>query len=170
MYYTDRVHQCKKKYTEERIKWKDNEYIPQVELKEEKYNPYQIMQIKYKPRYEEEEYYTREYGDIPFNTWLLKQNNKCIAILAEIVDAPRLDPVIERLRPQVSQMKTITIDEYRKIKCIGSTKVEWLKQMKKKYGINILRFLYATTREHQSCNNPISTDQKAIQHPSSRKR
>jgi len=111
---------------------------------EEVYNPYQVIKLEYKPVYQEEEYYTREYGDIGFYKWLNEQNHKCIAILAEIVSAPKLNPVIEKLRPEVKHMKTITIDEYRKIKCIGSTKVEWLKQLKKKYGINILRFLHAS--------------------------
>lgn len=158
MHYNDKDHNCKKHYTEETIQWKDKVFLPQSALKEEWYNPYQIIKLEYKPVYQEEEYYTKEYGDIEFHEWLHKQKNVCVAILAEIVSAPRLDISIEKLRPYVSQMKTITIDEYRKKKCIGSTKVEWLKQLKKKYGINILRFLHATLN-NPSCNNPTGMDQ-----------
>jgi hypothetical protein len=142
MYYNETDHKRKKQYTEDRIKWDDHDFKPAKKSDIEQYNPYQMIQLRKKPVYEEEEYYSREYGDIHFYKWLITQNHKCVAILAEIVNAPKLDPFIENLRPQVKNMKTITIDEYRKIKCIGTTKVEWLRQLKKKYGINILRFLY----------------------------
>jgi hypothetical protein len=160
MQYNDIVHKNASKYTEDKIQWCDRDIIMAPKFKEEtyqpyqmlqlekkpvyqeeRYNPYQMIKLEYKPTYQEEEYRPRDYGDIGFYQWLAKQNHKCVAILAEIVSAPRLHPDIERLRPEVKHMKTITIDEYRKIKCIGSTKVEWLKQLKKKYGINILRFL-----------------------------
>jgi hypothetical protein len=111
---------------------------------EEKYNPYQVINLQHKPTYQEDEYYARDYGDVDFYKWLSQQNNECVAILAEIISAPKLNPLIERLRPEVKNMKTMTIEEYRKIKCIGSTKVEWLKQLKKKYGLHILRFLRAS--------------------------
>ena len=163
MHYNDIEHTIKPKYTDDAIKWCDHNYSSKPEFKEdvynpyqmiqlekktvyqeERYNPYQYIKLEYKPVYQEEEYYSREYGDVGFNNWLRQQNHHCVAILAEIVSSPRLNPAIERLRPEVKNMKTITIDEYRRIKCIGSVKVEWLKQLKKKYGINILRFLYAS--------------------------
>jgi hypothetical protein len=160
MQYNDIVHKKASNYTEDTIQWCDREIITVPKFKEETYHPYQMLQLEkkpvyqvevynpyqmikldYKPTYQEEEYRPRDYGDIGFYQWLSHQNHTSVAILAEIVSAPRLKPEIERLRPEVKHMKTITIDEYRKIKCIGSTKVEWLKQLKKKYGINILRFL-----------------------------
>ena len=48
---------------------------------------------------------------------------------------------IESFRPNVKDLDTITIDEYIKIKKIGSRKAEWLKQLKKKYGNYILKYL-----------------------------
>lgn len=164
MYYNDIDHKRDPLYTEDAIRWcdvghvlsrkdfKEEIYNPyqmlQLEKKpkyqEEKYSPYQFIQLEYKPVYQEEEYYTRDYGDTGFYKWLGQQNHKCVAILAEIVSAPKLNPDIERLRLEVKNMKTISIEEYRKIKCIGSTKVEWLKQLKKKYGNIILRFLAAS--------------------------
>ena len=168
MHYNDKDHNCKNQYIEENIEWKDKDFTSRIYLKEEMYNPYQIIKLEHKPIYEEDEFYTREYGDIAFHDWLRKQNNTCIAILAEIVSAPTLDPVIERLRPHVSHMNTITIDEYRRIKCIGSAKVEWLKQLKKKYGINILRFLRATLID-SSYSNPKGMDQTKKQQKGSQK-
>jgi len=145
MHYYDKDHETKSRYTEDRIKWKDADFkLARVVLKEDIYNPYQMIQVDYKPHYQEEEYYTREYGDIGFYKWLKEQNHHCVAILAEIVSAPKINPIIDSLRPKVKDMKIMTIEEYRKKKCIGATKVEWIKKLKKKYGINILRFLYAS--------------------------
>ena len=149
-YTTDRIqwrekdHKRKLDYTTDAIHWEDKDAKVAHHLKEEIYNPYQVIQIHHTPIYQEEEYTTREYGDLGFYKWLNEQNHHCVAILAEIVNAPKLNPIIESLRPKVKYMKTMTIDEYRKVKCIGTTKTEWLKQMKKKYGINILRFLFAS--------------------------
>jgi hypothetical protein len=167
MQYNDIVHKQDPKYSEDAIQWCDREIkltrkfkediynpyqtiqlIQKPNYQEEIYNPYQIIKLDYKPVYQEEEYESREYGDLGFYQWLRQQNHACVAILAEIVSAPKLHQDIERLRPEVKHMKTITIDEYRKIKCIGSTKVEWLKQLKKKYGINVLRFLCASINKN----------------------
>jgi hypothetical protein len=48
---------------------------------------------------------------------------------------------IEEFRQKVKGLDTITIDEYVKIKKLGAKKTAWLKQLKKKYGIYILKFL-----------------------------
>ena len=58
-----------------------------------------------------------------------------------LVTAPKLSKSIEKFRPKVKDLDTITIDEYIKIKRLGSRKAEWLKQLKKKYGNYILKYL-----------------------------
>jgi len=98
-----------------------------------------LYQIKHV--YKEESFDKREYGEIDFYNWLKKQKGNSIAILAEIVNAPKLNKSIDDFRPKVKDLDTITIAEYIKIKKLGSRKAEWLKQLKSKYGINILRFL-----------------------------
>ena len=134
-------------YESELFKLMDEIYIPKDTL-----NKYEILDhtITYiGPTFKipdlklhiKDEYINKDYGDTELYEWLKLQQDTCIAILAEIVNAPKLSLKIEKIRPEVKHMDTITIDEYRKIKCIGSKKVEWLKQLKKKYGINILRFL-----------------------------
>ena len=152
MYYTEKVYNPIKRIKEDEIdvfKLKEQYYNPEVEeLFVNKLEYIEPIHIKYKPQYqyEEEEYKRQEYGDTAFYKWLSTQtmHESCIAILAEIVNAPKLSSKIEKIRPTVKDMPTMTIEDYRKLKCIGSTKVKWLKQMKKTYGINILRFLKAS--------------------------
>ena len=91
--------------------------------------------------YKEESFDKKEYGELDFYNWLKTQKGPFIAILAEIVNAPKLNKSIDDFRPKVKDLDTITIAEYIKIKKLGSRKAEWLKQLKSKYGINILRFL-----------------------------
>ena len=92
-------------------------------------------------KYKEDFFEKKEYGEIDFYNWLKKQKDPFIAVLAEIVNAPKLNKSIEEFRPKVKDLDTITIAEYIKIKKLGSRKAEWLKQLKSKYGINILKFL-----------------------------
>jgi len=93
------------------------------------------------PNYKEELFNKKEYGDIDFYNWLHKQKDPCLAVLAEIVNAPKMNKIVEAFRPKVKDLDTITIDEYVKIKKLGAKKTAWLKQLKKKYGDYILKFL-----------------------------
>ena len=135
-----------KDYEEDMFKLKEEDYKPQElvvfdTLRYIEANPI-INKYKY---HSDDDYKTRQYGDTDFYKWLLIQgHDSCIAILAEIVNAPKLSSKIEKIRPTVKDMPTMTIEEFRKLKCIGSTKVKWLKQLKKTYGINLLRFLKAS--------------------------
>ena len=159
MYYNDKEHRRNKKYKEDNLIWDDREYKANEDFEKELFllkdedfkKEYEIMEYKIQyiapvliqqPKYQEEEYFSREYGDIELYKWLSQIKHQSAAILAEMIYAPRLSSHIESLRPEVKNMKTITIDEYRKVKCIGTTKVNWLKKLKKKYGMNVLRLLY----------------------------
>lgn len=92
-------------------------------------------------KYDEDEYSISNYGDIEILNWLKKQNDPSVAFFAEIIHASKLKKQIELLRPTIKHMKTISINEYCKIKKIGKRKKEWLNQLKKKYGNYILKFL-----------------------------
>ncbi len=92
-------------------------------------------------KYKEDNYTTIQYGDTEFYRWLQTQNDPSVAILAEIVNSPKLNITIEKVRAHINDMSTISIDSYRKIKCLGSRQVKMLKQLKQKYGENILKFL-----------------------------
>jgi len=152
MYNTNQI------YKKEQIRFKGTSYKSNEDfekelfyLKNEKHmnNP---LLSEYTPRYieplyqikniyKEELFDKKEYGEIDFYNWLKKQKGPFIAVLAEIVNAPKLNKSVEEFRPGVKDLDTITIAEYIKLKKLGSRKAEWLKQLKSKYGINILRFL-----------------------------
>jgi len=99
----------------------------------------QLLQIR--PTFTEDFFNKKEYGDIEFYNWLHKQKDPSLAVFAELVNAPKMTKSIEAFRPKVKDLDTIAIDEYIKIKKIGSIKAEWLKQLKKKYGNYILKYL-----------------------------
>ena len=158
MYYNEKQHKRNKKYKEDKIAWYNKEYKPNSEfeheiltLKDEDYKK-QIEVIEYKIQYiapvllqkinYQEDYSRRGFEEL--YDWFKSINTVSAAILAEIISAPKLTPSIEKVRPEVKQMKTISIQDYKKIKCLGTTKVNWLKEIKKKYGINVLRLLYVT--------------------------
>ena len=103
------------------------------------YTPLYLYQLQ--NMYKEETFDKKEYGELEFYNWLKKQKDPFVAVLAEIVNAPKLNKTIEEFRPKVKDLDTITIADYIKIKRLGSRKAEWLKQLKSKYGIQILRFL-----------------------------
>jgi hypothetical protein len=92
-------------------------------------------------KYDEDEYNVSNFGDIEFLNWLKEQKDPSVAFFAGIINAPKLHKQIELLRPKIKDMKTISINEYCIIKKIGSRKKQWLKELKKKYGNNILKFL-----------------------------
>ena len=96
--------------------------------------------------YEEESYSVKQYGDIEFISWLKTQHDPKLAILAELVNAPRLHLTIEKERPIIGNIKTISISEYVKLKKWGSKQMDFLKELKHKYGNNILKFLYLSSQ------------------------
>jgi hypothetical protein len=162
MYYNEKEHPRNKKYTEESIIWNGSEHKTNEDyekevflLKNEDYKQiYDIMEYKIQyisPElknvkcYQEDEYIAKEYGEIELYKWLQQIDTISAAIIAEIIHAPKLTLAIENKRPDVKHMKTISIDEYKKIKCIGYTKAKHLKQLKTKYGIHLLRLLYRIT-------------------------
>lgn len=119
---------------------KNDTHINNPILKE--YRPFYsdpLYQIKH--MYTEESFDKKEYGEIDFYDWLKKQKDPAVAVLAEIVNAPKMSKKIEEFRSTVKDLDTITIDDYIKTKKWGTRKGEWLKQLKKKYGNYILKFL-----------------------------
>ena len=97
-----------------------------------------------KKMYEEDHQTTKNYGDIEFYEWLSKQTDPNIAVFAELVNAPKLHNTIEKMRDDINTIETISIQEYAKIKKLGSRSVNRIKELKKKYGNSILKFLYLT--------------------------
>lgn len=104
-------------------------------------NPYTSKNM-----YEEDSYAVKQYGDIEFINWLKTQNDPKLAIFANLVNAPRLHLIIEKERTNIDNIKTISISEYVKNKKWGSKHIDFLKELKHKYGNNILKFLYLSNQ------------------------
>jgi len=92
--------------------------------------------------YEEEHHHNKNYGDIEFYEWLSKQTDPKVAVFAELINAPKLHYKIEEMRDKLSSVDTMSIQEYKKIKKLGARSVKIIKELKKKYGNMILKFLY----------------------------
>lgn len=165
MYYSDNLYNVNKKYKHDALQLNDvkynlkkkltndvkilknEQYIAVPKLKNELMNNVlmthalmthaSMIPLKYK----EDNYNTIQYGDTEFYFWLKSQTDPSIGILAEIVNSPKLNITIEKVREHIKDMGTISIESYRKIKCLGSRQVKMLKQLKTKYGENILKFL-----------------------------
>jgi hypothetical protein len=163
MYYSDNLYNVNKKYKHDALQLNDVKYNLKKKLtndvkilKNEKYiivpklknellnhasmNHALMIPLKYK----EDNYNTIQYGDTEFYFWLKTQSDPSVGILAEIVNSPKLNITIEKIRENIKNMDTISIESYRKIKCLGSRQVNMLKQLKTKYGENILKFLKYT--------------------------
>ncbi len=161
MYYSDNKYKSTKLFKQDDIKLNNDIYHIQSNVKNEqfllkneqhnvKHNLKDVLFVYNAPIYnvpikdtnfKEDRYNTLQYGDMEFYNWLKTQSDPSIAILAEIVHSPKLNITIEKVRQDINKIETITIDKYRKIKCLGSRQVKWLKELKNKYGNHILKFL-----------------------------
>jgi hypothetical protein len=157
---TDKDHKQNKGYKSDKLDYQCYTYKSNDEfesdlfkIKEEAFiatkNPFLEYRIEFlskphidKKMYEEEHQTTKNYGDINFYDWLSKQTDPKVAVFAELVNAPKLHNSIEKMRDELNSIGTISIQEYAKIKKLGSRSVTRIKELKKKYGNSILKFLY----------------------------
>jgi hypothetical protein len=85
--------------------------------------------------------------DYEFLNWANSQKaTMVIAVMAEMKKSSKMKHDIEVLRSQVKNIPLISIEEYRKKKCLGDRAVSFIRQMKHKYGNHVLRILYLTSR------------------------
>jgi hypothetical protein len=162
MYYSDNKYKSNKLYKQDDYKLINDTYDIQPSVKNDQFllknekhivtkNLKDILFVYEAPVYNipikqihftnNDRYNTVQYGDMEFYNWLKTQSDPSIAILAEIVHSPKLNVTIEKVRQNINEIDTISIEEYRKIKCLGSRQVKWLKELKTKYGNHILKFL-----------------------------
>ena len=67
-----------------------------------------------------------------------------LAVMAEMKQSPPVKDSVETCRAKVKDVSLCSVEEYRKTKMLGEGSVAFLKDMKKKYGNNLLRFLRVT--------------------------
>jgi len=96
-----------------------------------------------KHHYEKDSFQIREKGDNLLNNWIVKQKDPIIIFLSEFIPETKISKEIEKFRPIIKTTPTISIDEYRKKKKLGEEGVEYLKKLKDKYGIIVLKVLWA---------------------------
>jgi hypothetical protein len=99
--------------------------------------------IKNKFYYENDSFHIKERGDALLNNWIMRQKDPIIIFLSEFISGTKISKEIEKFRPIIKTTPTISIEEYRKKKKLGEEGVEYLKKLKDKYGIIVLKVLWA---------------------------
>jgi len=116
---------------------KDKKYEKEMVVYKEK-----IAQHKHK-RFQNDLFHIRENGDIQLNKWIITQKDPIIIFLSEFIQGTKVSKEMEKFRPIIKTTPTISVDEYRKKKKIGTVGLEYLKRLKDKYGIIVLKVLWA---------------------------
>lgn len=99
--------------------------------------------MKKKYHYENDFFHIKENGDHLLNTWIRTQKEPIIIFLSEFIPGTKIPKEIEKFRPIIKTTPTISIEAYRKEKKIGEEGVEYLKRLRDKYGVIVLKVLWA---------------------------
>jgi acid phosphatase class B len=132
------------KYEKEKEERNDKLYIPKpytqdkIQYDDKQHDNYNFIDTKSKDMY-----YIREKGDNLLNNWIIKQKEPIIIFLSDFIPGTKVSKTIEQFRPMIKTTPTISIEEYRKIKKLGEESITYLKRMKDKYGIIVLKVLWA---------------------------
>jgi predicted GNAT family acetyltransferase len=87
-----------------------------------------------------------QWADSDFVHWVNEQPpTMVLAVMANMKQAPRLSPELEKWREKVDTVPFCSLEEYAKKKRLGERSVHFLKEMKKRYGQSILRLFYLTS-------------------------
>ena len=134
----------KKKIKLEKEKSERNEktYIPK-ENKVKESLVFLNKDMKKKYHYENDFFHIKEKGDHLLNTWIKTQKEPIIVFLSEFIPETKIPKEIEKFRPIIKTTPTISIEAYRKEKKIGEEGVEYLKRLRDKYGVIVLKVLWA---------------------------
>ena len=122
---------------EARIKRKD-EYTP-------KSDPFEFKEKNMKKLYtfQNDFFHLREKGDQLLNNWIIKQKDPIIVFLSDFIPGTKISKELKIFRPIIKTTPTISIEEYRKKKKIGEEGVDYLKRLRDKYGVIVLKVLWA---------------------------
>ena len=140
-----------KKLKLEKEERKDREYADKDKDKYEKEAiQYNTRDMKIKHRFQSDFFHIRENGDIQLNKWIIQQKDPIIIFLSEFIPGTKISKEIEKFRPIIKTTPTISIEEYRKKKKLGEEGVAYLKKLKDKYGIIVLKVLWANLNFNHS--------------------
>jgi hypothetical protein len=121
---------------------KDKEYAIKDKYEKEAIQ-YNTRDMKIKHRFQSDFFHIRENGDIQLNKWIIQQKDPIIIFLSEFIQGTKISKDMEKFRPIIKTTPTISVEEYRKKKKIGTEGLEYLKRLKDKYGIIVLKVLWA---------------------------
>ena len=117
---------------------KDKKYEKEMVVYKEK-----IADTQKQKRFQNDLFHIRENGDIKLNKWIITQKDPIIIFLSEFIQGTKVSKEMEKFRPIIKTTPTISVEEYRKKKKIGTIGLEYLKRLKDKYGIIVLKVLWA---------------------------
>jgi hypothetical protein len=141
----DTVYKKEKKLEKECIAlWKEKEYIHSQ--KHPKEDPFCSSHQKVFERNHSFEWELFQWADADFVRWVNEQPpTMVLAVMANMKQAPRLSPELEKWREKVDAVPFCSLEEYAKKKRLGERSVHFLEEMKKRYGPSILRLFYLTS-------------------------
>jgi len=114
--------------------------------KDKKYEKEMVVyneKIVGKQHFQNDLFHIRENGDIKLNKWIITQKDPIIIFLSEFIQGTKVSKEMEKFRPIIKTTPTISVEEYRKKKKIGTVGLEYLKRLKDKYGIIVFKVLWA---------------------------
>jgi hypothetical protein len=86
------------------------------------------------------------WADSDFVHWVDTQPpTMVLAVMANMKQSPRLNTELEKLRQQANLVPLYSMESYFKKKRLGQRSIQFIKEMKKKYGDSILRILFLTS-------------------------
>ena len=139
----DQSYKKKMKLEKEERKREDKEHNPQKKIQKD-IIVYKNQDIKKDSKLKDNDFFhIKEKGDNLLNNWIVQQKEPIIIFLSEFIPGTKVSKEIEQFRPIIKTTPTISIEEYRKKKKIGEEGVEYLKRLKEKYGIIVLKVLWA---------------------------
>jgi hypothetical protein len=142
----DQSYKKKIKLEKEERKSEDKEHNPQKQIQKDMivYKNQDMKKNKISEGKDMNDFFhIREKGDNLLNKWIIQQKEPIIIFLSEFIPGTKVSKEIEQFRPIIKTTPTISIEEYRKKKKIGEEGVEYLKRLKEKYGIIVLKVLWS---------------------------
>ena len=137
----EKIYKKKNRLKLEKEERKDLNYIPKQYKKDNLH--FIEKELKKKEKYQPDLFNFRENGDNLLNNWIIKQKDPIIIFLSEFIPGTKISKDIEKFRPIIQTTPTISIEAYRKEKKIGEEGVEYLKRLRDKYGIIVLKVMWA---------------------------
>jgi hypothetical protein len=119
---------------------KDKIYNPKVDQKSFEFKE---KHLKNMYTFQNDFFHLREKGDQLLNNWIIKQKDPIIVFLSDFIPGTKISKELKIFKPIIKTTPTISIEEYRKKKKIGEEGVEYLKRLRDKYGVIVLKVLWA---------------------------